>query len=159
MAESIQSNSPLGGCYFEMGHAPGAPALEVYLAYDTARALVAKLQGDPAWEGFCRGLLAELRAVGEGPIPPGPPEPEAETPAGRCAGCAFWRRYAENSPYAPGPTWKGNLTSWGGCERGRGENGTPVDPATLAWADDMESYGTNLHTHETFGCVQYEAVY
>lgn len=78
-------------------------------------------------------------------------------PAGmRCAQCSRWRRAKsakEFGAYVPE-----RLGEWGCCAIGVTTGGVP-SPTTLAYAEDSESHYAELLTHETFGCVQWEAIY
>lgn len=82
--------------------------------------------------------------------------------AGRCATCKHWKQPA--SDHNPGYFERGGLpeSDLGECVMARNNyecgSGEQIIPrATLAWAEDGESYHAALITFRQFGCVQWEA--
>lgn len=87
---------------------------------------------------------------------------------GNCATCKWWDKDTHNIEWEAG-YWNNGRPGWGRClltanrfdwkraEELGFEDTVSVYPETLAYAVDVEFYAADLRTHETFGCVQYEA--
>lgn len=68
-----------------------------------------------------------------------------------CRNCKFWGfpEYASNEDRMTTP----NAFC---CEKMSSQSHEPVDPATLAWAEDREIYQADVVTKPDFGCVMFE---
>ena len=67
----------------------------------------------------------------------------------QCQTCKYWQRFEQ---------WCIDIPEyWGNCVLGNTKDGDPEYSKTLAMAVDYEGYQAYLHTHEQFGCMQWEA--
>lgn len=65
-----------------------------------------------------------------------------------CSSCKFWK--------SPGYTYaQGWGEGWGVCDIASSTRGYPVNKATLAYAEDAETYSADLRTKPDFGCIQH----
>lgn len=70
-------------------------------------------------------------------------------PEPRCDKCKEWQESTRGSD--------GISLGYGTCAAAAGNDGKAMRSDTLHWADDAESYGAELNTKPSFGCVSFKS--
>lgn len=67
-----------------------------------------------------------------------------------CKNCTYWTGRTSYEHGSPGGL------EFGQCAMAATSYGEPLEPSSIAYANDLESYSATLRTREDFGCNQFK---